>query len=743
LFILLSTSVQMRFDYLREMKAIDQRVQLIEESYLATLSKSLWDVDQAQQNLQLVGIRALPDIAYIQLQDATLQKKTLVPNNALMQPNDLLKSFNLVKENANHPARVLGQLVVAIDMHSINKRLWQNGLRILLNQSLLMLLIMVAITIILQRSITRHLEHMAKYSREIGAGKLNNPLQLQRKKPHRGDELDQLQSALNEMRLSIRADIEQRDKTTSALRYNRDQLQKMVEVRTHSLQQAKEVAEHANSAKSQFLATMSHEIRTPMNGMLGMIQLLNNSQLSDQQHRKVSILQDSTYALLGTFDHILQYAQLEQGEYQDVEVPFSLNNLLHNIVDLLQLSAEQKGLTLVLNCAVQKQNYFGKAASLRQIITNLLANAIKFSDRGAVTINVEILSTMEEQHSLHIRVIDQGIGIAPSMQQHIFDRFTQADETISRRFGGTGLGLSITKQLTESMDGSLDVISALGQGSTFAVRVNLAVATVEQVLLTPTEINLPIIKILLVEDEQISRHVMQALLNGQHIDSVDDAQDAIKMACQCKYDLIIMDMHLGGVSGLEASRTIRSEVLSQNHNTPIIAVTASVRPAEVQHYLSQGIQKVVAKPVFKQALYESIQEVMSKPVAAQVLMTNDSASNTENLHKLACTPLMDDQVMKVNRQVLGDAKITELMQTYYQSALGIWQQLLVSIEQSNSKECEQFAHKLAGACDTLGFSCASALLRQLEGQAQLEQLTIPAGLRDAVKQSLDFAKNYG
>ena len=190
-FIVFSTAVQMRFEYGREMAAIEQRMQLIRESYVASLSKSLWDFDQAQINLQLTGINTLQDIAYLELHNLSLDKTSRLPQNASAKANYLIKHFELFIQYEGQAKRDLGRLTLAIDLPAVHKRLWQNGTRILFNQSLLMLLIMAAITVILQRSITRHLEYMAQYSKDIGAGKLNKPLVLQRKQPAQTDEHEQ------------------------------------------------------------------------------------------------------------------------------------------------------------------------------------------------------------------------------------------------------------------------------------------------------------------------------------------------------------------------------------------------------------------------------------------------------------------------------------------------------------------------------------------------------------------------
>lgn len=701
-FIMLATAVQLTFDYQREFRVLEQQIELIRDSYLASLAKSLWDINQAQIELQLQGIENLPDIASVQLYTPESS-----PPEILRNMRKQMQRFELIHTTASGQQRNLGVLDVHFDIQGLYNRIYAKGFTILLNQTLLVLLIVLVILIIFHRQITRHLEAMANYSRDIGAGELENSLRLNRQRPGSRDELDQLVSALNDMRQAIQQDRLRRDQEQQELRYNRDQLKTMVQQRTESLQAAKEAAEEANAAKTRFLSTISHEIRTPMNGMLGMIQVLENSELEDKQRRQVQVLHEATQTLLETFNQVLDYGRLVEGAHQASAKNFSLQDMLENLISLFTPVAREKQLTLQLSHPRQLSgNYCAPQANLRQILTNLLANAIKFTESGSVDLTVSLLTIHNDRHQLRLEVRDTGVGIPEHLQQRIFERFTQADETVTRRFGGTGLGLAICKELAEQLNASIGLHSQPGVGSTFWLELELPLASSNATVAhsQPEITSSAGMHILLVEDVVINQQVVTGLLADYdyRITLADNGEQALQLCQQHHFDLILMDMHLPGRSGLEISQQIRRTPELRHQQVRIIALTASVQPEDVQNYLSAGIDAVIAKPVSQQQLLQAIRQTgdpMHQPTQPANQQTDE---------------ILDQQVISMHRQMLGDARLTTLMQGFVSVCDDLWPKITKLLQEDNLYEAEQLTHKLAGACDTLGFAAASQQLRRLE-----------------------------
>ncbi|WP_261844524.1 ATP-binding protein [Aliamphritea ceti] len=722
-FIILSTAVQLTLDYQREFRVLDQQLEVIRDSYLASLAKSLWDIDQAQIELQLQGIENLPDISHVELRAPT----NTADANASVSKH--MQIFSLIHTTANGQQRNLGQLDVQIDAQGLYNRIYAKGFTILLNQTLLVALIVLVILIIFNRQITRHLEAMANYSRDIGAGQMENSLTLNRRRPEHRDELDQLVSALNDMHQAIQQDRKRRDQEQQELRYNRDQLQTMVEQRTESLRRAKEIAEDANAAKTRFLATISHEIRTPMNGMLGMIQLLESTSLDNSQHKQVQVLHDATDALLETFNQVLEYGRLVEGAHQVVQKPFELQPMLENLISLFEPGAQDKGLNIQLSYPEDlAPAYFAAHSSLRQILNNLLANAIKFTHYGQINLTVTQLASTTESHILRFSIRDTGVGIPQQLQEKIFERFTQADESITRRFGGTGLGLAICKELAIQLRADIGLQSEAGKGSCFWLELELPVTTEPHIntMTVNADDNAVIFQhtekhsqmdILLVEDVQINQDVVIGLLApyNHQISIASDGEQALSLCQKQCFDLILMDMHLPGRSGLEISQLIRHHPEYKNQLTRIIALTASVRQEDLQTYKAVGINCVVAKPVNREQLISAITQPSSTDISSTPLTDNISVIG-EVLTNNTTLPVIDQSVIRMHQEMLGTDKVKALMHGFINSCNELWPAIQQSLENNNLALAEQDIHKLAGACETLGFKSTGALLRKIEQQ---------------------------
>jgi PAS domain S-box-containing protein len=402
---------------------------------------------------------------------------------------------------------------------------------------------------------------------------------------------------------------------------------KRVEV---ELQQAKAVAESASRTKSDFLASMSHEIRTPMNAIMGIADLLAKTALTPEQDKFVQIFRRSGDNLLNLINDILDLSKVEASQLDLERTGFSLGDHLEKVIEMVAPRAQEKGLSLAYEIAPSVNNdLVGDPTRLRQVLLNLLGNAIKFTESGVISLKVEPHKDDSVPTALRFTVTDTGIGIPQEKQARVFDRFTQADSSTTRRFGGSGLGLTISKRLVELMGGRIWVESEVGRGSMFAFAVPFEVwLSAGRVVAAPIgagpEAPLPPLRILMAEDSPDNCTITLAYLEDTpyRIEVAETGAIACKMFMEGRYDLVLMDRQMPVMDGLAATRTIRG--WEKEHNrppTPIIALTASALKGDRETCLAAGCTAYLTKPIKQDVLLQAILDYSSFTAAAPSPMT--------------------------------------------------------------------------------------------------------------------------
>lgn len=426
--------------------------------------------------------------------------------------------------------------------------------------------------------------------------------------PDLSDRNDELTILANTLQLMQKRIDERSKNLTKALQESKELNQKLLI--------AKEAAEASTLAKSQFLASMSHEIRTPMNGVMGMLQLLEHSALNDSQRNNVSIAQNSANSLLSLINDILDFSKIEAGKMDFENIAFDLRHEMDVFIKIMVFKAQEKGLDLILDTTQLPPQgmIISDPGRLRQIVTNLVSNAIKFTTKGKITLTLALKTEDPTHGRLYIDVTDTGIGIAQEKIESLFEMFTQADGSTTRQYGGTGLGLAIVKKLSKLMGGTVSATSTIDEGSTFSVNILVELADPSIVNKKQKDSKSPIIdqenpqwpsntKILLVDDDPVNQMVAEELLKviGLDTHTASNGAHALEILAQIQdksYTLIFMDCQMPVMDGYEATSAIRNAKAGEQYkNIPIIAMTANAMAGDREKCLLWGMNDYISKPI--------------------------------------------------------------------------------------------------------------------------------------------------
>ncbi|MES1254550.1 MAG: ATP-binding protein [Acidobacteriota bacterium] len=475
-------------------------------------------------------------------------------------------------------------------------------------------------------TVTRPLEEFAAAVRAVSALKSPTPVLVEDDAPV---EVVALQTHLNQMQARL-ADSYGQLKTLT------DGLDRTVRERTAELGEAKGAAERANAAKSEFLANMSHEIRTPMNGIIGMTELALDSNLTAEQRDHLTTVKTSAMLLLTILNDILDFSKIESRHLTLERLPFSVADVIARTLKPLAVVADAKGLRLTSDVGQDVPALVvGDPVRLEQVLTNLVSNAIKFTERGRVAVHVAPTEGGDTEPALHFRIVDTGIGVPAEKHREIFEAFRQADGSTARRFGGTGLGLTISASLVEMMRGRVWLESAPGEGSTFhfTARFDRAPQGHERAdgaeALAPAAQSAPrSVRVLLAEDNVVNQRVATGLLRrrGHVVTVVDNGLDAIDALERGPFDLVLMDVQMPMMGGFEATAEIRRREHALGHHTRIIAMTAHAMSGDRERCLAAGMDDYLSKPIDPARLYTLVERTATGSASAPADAEEEAAT---------------------------------------------------------------------------------------------------------------------
>ncbi|PCJ45202.1 MAG: hypothetical protein COA99_05410 [Moraxellaceae bacterium] len=712
------------------LRVADSQVDQMEATVIPALKGSLWKFDESQIRISMESLLSLPNVIHVELNwnetQTGIHKIELGEKGNKIHSDNAIRQHDLVIHGNNEKEYYLGELILTTSDENAYNNLYKSALYIILLQSLKTLLISAIILFIIQQVLTRHILDIANQSKKIKLSSLDGVFSLNRRKngkvdDHAGDELDEVVNALNQMRLRIKEGLDQKQLTEGALALEIEN--------SREKEKLAFAAKKSDKEKSLFLASISHEIRTPMNTIMGFTHLLKNAELKPNERRHLNYIDRSAHSLLLLIDNILDMSKLDVGKADLESIPFYFEDIIEMGVASFSRQAKEKHLAFEFTVEeAVPPRVTGDPNRLQQVLNNLISNALKFTHKGNVSVNISCIdsgSAFEEKGEtedvcIQFTVNDTGVGIDPDYIPRIFDVFTQEDASTTRRYGGTGLGMPIVHKLVKLMGGDITVESSDSTGTTgttvkftlpFRVCSDSDGAYIQPDEQAVTEYKLQDCRILVADDVEMNRALMVSMLEsmGAQVSVADNGKAAIEMANQEEYDLLLMDIQMPEMNGFEVASKIR-QLDDTVRNLPIIALTANVMDGVREQCIAAGMNDFLGKPFDPESLYEKIQRCLS--LAVKSPHSNSSKDTTEG--QIAETLPGINIATGMKRWPNNQTEYFSHLLVFIEEIRDSRKEFDEHVENNQLQALKTVVHRISGSASFLALDCLSTAAATIE-----------------------------